>query len=106
MANSFDDVPGACFPLGANHRCTFGNAAEGFAQVSAAANEGDGKVVFIDVVRFVSGGENLGGWKSTVAVSMGNKMPHVWGIADGFRLVDACGQGSVSLLKQCFVQSE
>lgn len=54
MADSFDDVSGACFALGSDHCCAFCDAAEGFAEVAAAADEGDFEVVLVDVVGFVS----------------------------------------------------
>jgi hypothetical protein len=51
-------VPG--FALGADHGCAFGDAAEGFAEVARAADEGRGEGVFIDVVGLISGGEDFG----------------------------------------------
>jgi hypothetical protein len=49
-----------CFAFGADHGCAFGDAAQGFAEIARAANEGDGEGVLIDVVGFVGGGEDFG----------------------------------------------
>ena len=55
-----DDVAGAGFALGADHGCAFGDAAEGFAQVARAADEGRLEGVLVDVVGLVGGGEHFG----------------------------------------------
>jgi len=60
VADSFYDVAGAGFALCADHGRAFGDAAEGFAQVAAAADEGDAVGVFRDVVEGVGGGEDFG----------------------------------------------
>jgi hypothetical protein len=60
MSDGFDDVAGAGFAFCADHGCTFGNAAQGFAEAAAAADEGDAEGVFGDVVDCISGGEDFG----------------------------------------------
>jgi hypothetical protein len=50
VADGLDDVAGAGFALGADHGGAFADAAEGFTEVAAAADEGDGEGVLIDVV--------------------------------------------------------
>jgi hypothetical protein len=60
VANRFDDVAGAGFTLGADHGGAFGDTAEGFAEVAAAADEGDAEGVFFNVVGRVGGGEDFG----------------------------------------------
>ena len=59
VANGFDDVAGAGFALGANHGRAFGDAAQGFAQVTRAANERDFEIVLVDVVLFVGGSQHF-----------------------------------------------
>lgn len=60
MTDGFDDVAGAGFTFGADHGCAFGDATEGFAEVAASADEGDGEGVFFYVVEGVGWGENFG----------------------------------------------
>jgi hypothetical protein len=60
VADCLDDVAGAGFAFGADHGCAFADAAEGFAEVAAAAHEGDGEGVLLDVVGVVGGGEDFG----------------------------------------------
>lgn len=59
MAHSLDDVAGAGFALCADHGCTFSDAAQGFAEAAAAADEGDLEVVLADVVDCVGGGKDF-----------------------------------------------
>ena len=59
VAHCLDDVTGAGFALGANHGGAFADAAEGLAEVAAAAYEGDREVPLIDVVPFVRGGQHF-----------------------------------------------
>lgn len=60
MLHRFDDISGAGFALRPDHGCAFGDTTEGFAQVPAAADEGDLVVVFGDVVEVVGGSEDFG----------------------------------------------
>ena len=60
MFDGFDDVAGAGFAFGADHGGAFGDAAQGFTEVAAAADEGGGVGVFGDVVEVVGGGEDFG----------------------------------------------
>lgn len=60
MADGFDYVAGAGFAFGADHGGAFGDAAQGFAEVAATADEGDGEGVFFYVVEGVGGGEDFG----------------------------------------------
>ena len=60
MADGVDYVSGASLALGANHGRAFGDAAQGFAQIARAADEGNGERVLVDVMRFVGGGEDFG----------------------------------------------
>ncbi len=60
VADGLDHVTGAGFALGADHGRAFADAAEGLAQVAAAAHEGDLEVVLVDMVLLVGGGEHLG----------------------------------------------
>ena len=50
VAHGFDDVAGAGFALGADHRRAFADAAQRLAEVTAAADEGDREVVLVDVM--------------------------------------------------------
>src|ERR1019366_5667282 len=59
VANGFDDIAGAGFALGTDHGGAFADAAEGFAEVARAADEGSLKAGLIDVVLFVGGGEDF-----------------------------------------------
>jgi hypothetical protein len=59
MFNCFDDVAGTGFTLCADHGCTLGNTAEGFAEVAATADKGDFEGGFFDVVFVVGGGEDF-----------------------------------------------
>src|SRR6202021_3750685 len=60
VLDGVDHVAGAGLALGADHARAFGDAAQGFAEIARAADEGDGEGVLIDVVSFVGGGEDLG----------------------------------------------
>ena len=60
VADGFNNVSGSGFTLCADHGCAFVDAAEGFAEVAAAADEGDAVDVFVDVEGWVGGGENFG----------------------------------------------
>ena len=60
VLDGVDDVAGAGLALGADHGCAFGDAAEGFAEVFCAADEGRVEGVLVDVVEFVGGGEDFG----------------------------------------------
>ncbi len=60
VLDGVDDVAGAGLALGADHGCAFGDAAEGFAEVAGAADEGRGEGVLVDVEGLVGGGEDLG----------------------------------------------
>lgn len=60
VVNSLDNVSGTGLTLGADHRCALGNTAESLAEVAATADERHLKVVLVDVVVFVCGGQNLG----------------------------------------------
>ena len=59
MPYSLNNVTGAGFTLCADHGCAFGDAAQGFAEVAAAADKGGGEGVFFDVVGVVGGGEDF-----------------------------------------------
>lgn len=59
VANRFDDVTSSGFAFGADHCGAFGASAEGFAEVTGSAHEGDGEGMFVDVVRVVGRGENF-----------------------------------------------
>ena len=60
VLDGVDYVAGAGLALGADHGCAFGDAAEGFAEVARAADEGRGEGVLVDVVGLVGGGEDFG----------------------------------------------
>lgn len=60
VAHGFNDVAGPGLAFGADHGGAFGDAAEGFAQVAAAAHEGNAEGVFLDVVGCVGWGEDFG----------------------------------------------
>ena len=60
VLDGVDYVAGAGFALGADHGGAFGDAAQGFAQVAGAADEGDFEGVLVDVVGFVGGSEDFG----------------------------------------------
>jgi hypothetical protein len=60
VADGFDDVASAGFAFGADHGCAFGDAAQGFAEGAAAADEGDAEGGFGYVVDGVGGGEDFG----------------------------------------------
>ncbi len=51
--------PGASFTLGANHGCAFGDAAQSFAEIARAADEGNFEGVLVHVMSFVGGGEDF-----------------------------------------------
>jgi hypothetical protein len=55
-----DNVAGAGLAFGADHGCAFGDAAEGFAEVACAADEGGGEGVLVDVVDLIGRGEDFG----------------------------------------------
>lgn len=59
MTDGFDDVARPGFALCADHGGAFGDAAEGFAEVAATADEGGGEGVFFNVVDGVGGGEDF-----------------------------------------------
>ena len=59
MPDGFDNISGACFALGANHRSAFGYSTESLPQIAAAADERHLKIVFPNVVSFVSRSYNL-----------------------------------------------
>ena len=60
MADGFDHVARAGFALGADHGRAFPNAAQGFAQVAAAADKRHLEIVLEDVMFLVGGSEHLG----------------------------------------------
>ena len=60
VLDGVDDVAGAGLAFGANHGCAFGDAAEGFAEVARAADEGRGEGVLVDVEGLVGRGEDFG----------------------------------------------
>ncbi len=60
VLDGVDDVAGAGLALGADHGGTLGDAAEGFAEVFRAADEGGFEGVLVDVVELVGGGEDFG----------------------------------------------
>src|ERR1035437_9623275 len=60
VLDGVDYVAGAGFAFGADHAGAFRNAAESFAQIAGAADEGDLESVLVDVVSFVGGGEHFG----------------------------------------------
>lgn len=59
MTNCLYDVSSTSLTLGAKHSSTFGNSSKRLAKVSAAANEWDLEVVFVDVVLLISHSENF-----------------------------------------------
>jgi hypothetical protein len=60
VSNGLDDVAGPGLTLCPDHSSTLADAAEGLAQVAAAADEGDVEVVLLDVVGVIGGGQDLG----------------------------------------------
>jgi hypothetical protein len=60
VPDGVDDVAGAGLALGADHGCAFCDAAEGFAEILGAADEGRLESVLINMVELVGGGEDLG----------------------------------------------
>ena len=60
MSHGFDDVARASLAFGTDHGGAFADAAQGFAEVAAAADEGGAKGVLFDVVGGVGGGEDFG----------------------------------------------
>src|SRR5437899_8332288 len=60
VTNRFHHVAGTGFALGANHGRAFGDAADGFAEIAGAANEGHAVVVLPDVIFFIGGREHFG----------------------------------------------
>jgi hypothetical protein len=59
VAHGLHHVAGAGFALGANHGRALGASAQGLAQVSGAADEGDGEGVLVHVVGVVGGGQHF-----------------------------------------------
>ena len=59
MLNGADDVTGPRFTLGTDHRRTLHDSAAGLTEVGAAAHEGNGEIVFGDVVERVRWCEHL-----------------------------------------------
>ena len=59
VADRFDDIAGAGFALGPDHRGAFGDAAQSFAQIARSADERDLVSLLIDVVLFVGGREHF-----------------------------------------------
>lgn len=59
VAHGLNDVAGAGLALGADHGGALTDAAEGLAEVAAAADEGDPEVVLVDVVLLVGDGQDL-----------------------------------------------
>ncbi len=60
MLDGVDNVPGAGLAFGADHGCAFGDAAQSFAQIARAADEGDVEGVLVDVMGFVGRREHFG----------------------------------------------
>lgn len=60
MSDGFDDIAGTGFTFRTDHGGAFRDAAQGFAEAAAAADEGDAEGVFGDVVDGVGGGEDFG----------------------------------------------
>lgn len=59
VLNGLDDVAGTGFTLGADHGSTLGDAAQGLAQVAAAADEGNLEGGLGNVVDIVGGGQDF-----------------------------------------------
>ena len=59
MAHGFHHVAGAGLALGADHGRAFGDAAQGLAQVAAAADEGHGEVALVDMIPVIGGGQHF-----------------------------------------------
>jgi hypothetical protein len=60
VLNGLDDITGTSLTLSADHSSTFGDTAQGLAEVAAAADEGNLVAVLGDVVDIIGGGEDLG----------------------------------------------
>mmetsp|Transcript_10204 Transcript_10204/g.28622 ORF Transcript_10204/g.28622 Transcript_10204/m.28622 type:complete len:236 (+) Transcript_10204:170-877(+) len=60
VTDGLDDVAGAGLALGPEHGGTLGDAAEGLAEISASADEGDVELGLVGVVDLVGHGQNLG----------------------------------------------
>ena len=60
MTDGLNDVAGAGLTLGAEHGSTLGDTAEGLAEISASADEGDLELGLVDVVDLVGHGKDLG----------------------------------------------
>lgn len=60
MAHGFDDVAGAGLSFRADHGGALVDAAQGFAEVAAAADEGALEGVLVDVMDGVGGREDFG----------------------------------------------
>ena len=59
MTDCLDDVSGSRLAFRANEGGSFADTSQGLTEITAAANERDFVVVFVDVILFVSGGENF-----------------------------------------------
>ena len=59
VADCFDDVAGSRFALGPNHGCALADAAQGLAQIAAAADKGHLEIVLVDVVSLIRRRQNL-----------------------------------------------
>ncbi|GMH84183.1 hypothetical protein TL16_g09842, partial [Triparma laevis f. inornata] len=59
VPDSLDDVSSSGLSLGSEHGASLGDAAEGLSEISAAANEGDGELVLINMVNLISHSQNL-----------------------------------------------
>lgn len=60
MSHSLYNISRSSFSFCTDHCCAFGNAAESFAEIAAAADEGNGEGMFFDVVKVVGGSEDFG----------------------------------------------
>ena len=60
MTDGLNDVAGAGLTLGAEHGSTLGDTAEGLAEISASADEGDLELGLVGVVDLVGHGKDLG----------------------------------------------
>ena len=59
MVDGLNNIAGTSLALGPDHCCTFVDAAQGFAEVTATAYEGDLEVVLPDMVFLVGWGEDF-----------------------------------------------
>ncbi len=60
VLDGVDYVAGTGLPFGADHGRAFGDAAQGFAQIARSADEGDFEGMLVDMVSFVSRGQDFG----------------------------------------------